>query len=154
MAASMASSSLAGARASYAAPKSRATLGRKMATPTRARAVTTYAGKTPDGPKVAIAGISGAVGQEFIRVRRVSPHRLRSTVVSFCIATLSVAADDRVCFPTRVWFLFFFLSLAQRCGGCKRLTDSLSMPPPPRGGGGGGGGAGGGRGGGGGWGGV
>lgn len=26
------------------------------------------AGKTPDGPKVAIVGVTGAVGQEFLRV--------------------------------------------------------------------------------------
>ena len=68
----MASSSLVGARGSYAAPKSRATLGRRVAMSTRkaaAGAVTVRAAKTPDGPKVAIAGISGAVGTEFMRVR-------------------------------------------------------------------------------------
>ena len=78
----MASSpSLVGARGSYAAPKSRATLGRRVAMSTRkaaAGAVTVRAAKTPDGPKVAIAGISGAVGTEFMRVRGLSRriHRI------------------------------------------------------------------------------
>lgn len=30
----------------------------------------TRAGKTGDGPSVAIVGVTGAVGQEFLRVRR------------------------------------------------------------------------------------
>lgn len=68
----MASNALAGARGAYAAPNSRAKLNRRVAMSTRrpaAGAVTVRAGKTPDGPKVAIAGISGAVGTEFMRVR-------------------------------------------------------------------------------------
>uniref|UniRef100_A0A7S0SS05 aspartate-semialdehyde dehydrogenase n=1 Tax=Mantoniella antarctica TaxID=81844 RepID=A0A7S0SS05_9CHLO len=70
-----ASLSLAGARAAYAAPRSRATFGRRAAVArssssrrTGSGAVMVRAGKTPDGPRVAIAGITGAVGQEFIRV--------------------------------------------------------------------------------------
>lgn len=68
----MAPNVLAGARASYAAPNSRARLNCRNAMVTRrpnSGAMTTRAGKTPDGPKVAIAGISGAVGTEFMRVR-------------------------------------------------------------------------------------
>lgn len=65
-------SSLAGARGSYAAPKSRAVLSRKPTSlPMRrsaAAGLTVRAGKTPDGPRVAIAGITGAVGTEFMRV--------------------------------------------------------------------------------------
>jgi len=34
----------------------------------RSSAIITRAGKTPDGPKLVIAGITGAVGQEFLRV--------------------------------------------------------------------------------------
>ena len=34
----------------------------------RSKAMMTRAGKTPDGPKLVIAGITGAVGQEFLRV--------------------------------------------------------------------------------------
>lgn len=67
----MAPNVLAGARASYAAPNSRARLNCRNAMVTRrpnSGAMTTRAGKTPDGPKVAIAGISGAVGTEFMRV--------------------------------------------------------------------------------------
>ena len=75
----MASNALAGARGAYAAPNSRAKLNRRAALSTRrpaAGAVTVRAGKTPDGPKVAIAGISGAVGTEFMRVRA-PPRRTR-----------------------------------------------------------------------------
>lgn len=75
----MASNALAGARGAYAAPNSRAKLNRRVAMSTRrpaAGAVTVRAGKTPDGPKVAIAGISGAVGTEFMRVRA-RPRRTR-----------------------------------------------------------------------------
>jgi len=75
----MASNALAGARGAYAAPNSRAKLNRRAALSTRrpaAGAVTVRAGKTPDGPKVAIAGISGAVGTEFMRVRA-HPRRTR-----------------------------------------------------------------------------
>jgi hypothetical protein len=79
----MASNALAGARGAYAAPNSRAKLNRRVAMSTRrpaAGAVTVRAGKTPDGPKVAIAGISGAVGTEFMRVRARPRHTRRSTL--------------------------------------------------------------------------
>lgn len=68
----MAYNALSGARGAYAAPNARANLNRRVSLAVRrpARgAVTVRAGKTPDGPKVAIAGISGAVGTEFMRVR-------------------------------------------------------------------------------------
>lgn len=68
----MASHALSGARGAYAAPNARANLNSRASLAVRrpARgAVTVRAGKTPDGPKVAIAGISGAVGTEFMRVR-------------------------------------------------------------------------------------
>ena len=72
----MAPQCLAGARGSIAPPASgRAALARRATAalparrPTgRSATVTVRAGKDPNGPKVAIAGISGAVGQEFIRV--------------------------------------------------------------------------------------
>ena len=68
---SMTSNFLSGARGAYAAPKSRANLTRRATLATRrpcCGSVTTRAAKTPDGPRVAIAGISGAVGTEFMRV--------------------------------------------------------------------------------------
>jgi len=65
----MAPNSIAGAQGCYTAPKSRAALARRVATRRPATsAVTVRAGKDPKGPRVVIAGITGAVGQEFIRV--------------------------------------------------------------------------------------
>ena len=49
--------------------------------PRRRAALQTLAMKTPDGPSVAIVGVSGAVGQEFLRVR-VPVCRNRSSCVS------------------------------------------------------------------------
>lgn len=37
--------------------------------PLRARAVAVRAAKTADGPRIAIVGVTGAVGQEFLTVR-------------------------------------------------------------------------------------
>lgn len=142
-ASAMASNSLAGARGSYAAPKSRATLGRKVAMSTRkaaSSAVTVRAAKTPDGPKVAIAGISGAVGQEFIRVRD-APRRLFSLHSSyriFPVASLGAQKDIDV-FPRANFFcVHFFAFHAQRQQGREMVArsspslDPISpISPPP-----------------------
>jgi hypothetical protein len=83
----MAPQCLAGARGSIAPPASgRAALARRATAalparrPTgRSATVTVRAGKDPNGPKVAIAGISGAVGQEFIRAGPYTRPLLSST---------------------------------------------------------------------------
>ena len=48
--------------------------------PRRRGACQTLAMKTPDGPSVAIVGVSGAVGQEFLRV--LAPAALAEAVLS------------------------------------------------------------------------
>jgi aspartate-semialdehyde dehydrogenase len=57
-----------------ASQQRRAAGGRAGATaapsrPVRARAVSVRAAKTADGPRIAIVGVTGAVGQEFLTVR-------------------------------------------------------------------------------------
>ena len=80
---------LAGARGSYAAAgknlRRSAKLGARRQVNMGVRAA-----KTPDGPVLAIAGVSGAVGQEFLQVRapllallrpnRAIPHRMNRVV--------------------------------------------------------------------------
>jgi len=48
---------------------SAAAAGSAPSRPVRARAVAVRAGKTADGPRIAIVGVTGAVGQEFLTVR-------------------------------------------------------------------------------------
>ena len=53
---------------------SRVQLGQagRMVGATRRAALQVHAKKTADGPKIAIAGVSGAVGQEFLKVDHLS----------------------------------------------------------------------------------
>lgn len=110
----MASNALAGARGAYAAPNSRAKLNRRVAMSTRrpaAGAVTVRAGKTPDGPRVAIAGISGAVGTEFMRVRIFSSRPME--IAPFYAPRARVAIGrERETIDNRFFFFsrFFFCS--------------------------------------------
>ena len=94
----MASNALAGARASYAPSNSRAALNRRVGMATRRPvSMTVRAGKTPDGPKVAIAGISGAVGTEFMRVSIVTIQSITRTVLFRHDRDIDLSAIGKCC---------------------------------------------------------
>lgn len=51
---------------------------RPLAGASRARSVVVRAAKTANGPRIAVVGVTGAVGQEFLTVRRGEPRRSAS----------------------------------------------------------------------------